>query len=148
MSLKKKIVALNILYVSYNTEEIRHAYKWKYNLNCENQVIIFMITDGKKWGHFTVKKLSALLKGITSKHDQDFYCLNCFHSYRTDNKFKKHYNVCKNDHYYYVEMPKEDNKVLKYNHGGKSIKVSFIIYADLQSLHAKMNTCQKNPKKS
>ena len=33
MSLKKnnKTVALNILYASYNTEEIRHAYKSKYN---------------------------------------------------------------------------------------------------------------------
>ena len=30
-------------------------------------------------------------------------------------------------------MPKEDNKVLKYNHGEKSIKVPFIIYADLES---------------
>ena len=30
-------------------------------------------------------------------------------------------------------MPKEDNKVLKYNHGEKSIKAPFIIYADLES---------------
>ena len=26
-------------------------------------------------------------------------------------------------------MPKEDNKILKYNHGEKSMKVPFIIYA-------------------
>ena len=31
-------------------------------------------------------------------------------------------------------MPKEDNKILKYNHGEKSVKFSFIIYADLESL--------------
>ena len=31
-------------------------------------------------------------------------------------------------------MPKEDIKVLKYNHGEKSMKVPFIIYADLESL--------------
>ena len=31
-----KSIALNILYVSHNTKEIRHAYKSKYNLNCEN----------------------------------------------------------------------------------------------------------------
>ena len=28
-------------------------------------------------------------------------------------------------------MPEEDNKVLKYNHGEKYMKVPFIIYADL-----------------
>ena len=34
----------------------------------------------------------------------------------------------------FVEMPEEDNKILKYNQGEKSMKVSFIIYADLESL--------------
>ena len=33
-----KSIALNILYMPYNTKGIRHAYKSKYNLNCENQV--------------------------------------------------------------------------------------------------------------
>ena len=37
-------------------------------------------------------------------------------------------------------MPKEDNKILKYNHGRKSMKVLFIIYAYLESLTEKMST--------
>ena len=45
-------------------------------------------------------------------------------------------------------MPKEDNKVLKYNQGEKSMKVPFIIYADLECLLEKMNTCHNNPEKS
>ena len=32
--------------------------------------------------------VSALLKGIASNHVGDFYCLNCFHSFRTKNVFK------------------------------------------------------------
>ena len=43
-----KTIALNILYVPHNSEEIRHAYKSKHNLNHENQAILLMITDGKK----------------------------------------------------------------------------------------------------
>ena len=31
-------------------------------------------------------------------------------------------------------MPEEDNKILKYNQREKSMKVPFIIYADLESL--------------
>ena len=118
--------ALNILYVLYNTEEIRHAYKSKYNLNGENQVILLMITDGEKWHYLAVKKLHAFFKGITSKHDGDFYCLNCFHSFRTKNKLKKHKNVCENHKYCYVEMPKEDNKILKFSH--REIYESSIYY--------------------
>ena len=41
-------IALNILYVPYNTEGVRHAYKSKHNLKRENQVIPLVITDGKK----------------------------------------------------------------------------------------------------
>ena len=142
-----KSIALNTLYVSYNAEEIRQAYKSKHNLIRKNQVIILMITDGKKWHYLAVKSFSALLKVITSNHKGDFYCLNCLHLYRTENKLKKHYNVFEN-YDYYLEMPKEDNKILKYNYGEKSMKVQFIIYADLESLLEKMNTCQNNPKKS
>ena len=76
----------------HGTEEIRHAYKSKHNLKRKNQVILLMITDGEKWHYLAVKKLSTLLKGITSKHKGDFYCLNCFQSYTTENKLKKHKN--------------------------------------------------------
>ena len=59
------------------------------------------------------KKLNALLRVIKSKHDGDFCCLNCLHFCRTKYKLKKHENVCDNHDYCYLEMPKEDNKVLK-----------------------------------
>ena len=45
-------------------------------------------------------------------------------------------------------MPKEDNKTLKYNHGEKSMKVSFNIYANLASLQEKINRCHNSPKSS
>ena len=95
----------------------------KHNLNRENQIILLTITGGGKWHYLAVKKLSALLRGITSKHDGDFYCLNFLNSYRTENRLKKHYHVCKNHDYCYVDMPKEGNKILKYNYGEKSMKV-------------------------
>ena len=67
----------------YNTEEIRHAYKSKHNLKRKNQVILLMTTDGEKWHYLAVKKISALLRWITSNHVGDFYCLNFFLLYRT-----------------------------------------------------------------
>ena len=128
----------------YNTKEIRHACWSKYNLNRENQVILLMITDGEKWHYLAVKSLPALFKRISSKHKEDFYCLNRFHSYSTKEKLKKHKKVSENHDYCYVEMPKEDNTILKYNHGGKSIKVPFTIYADLKSLLETSSTTKIN----
>ena len=62
----------------YNTKEIRLAHKSKYNFKREDQVILLMITDHKRWHYLAVKRLSALFRGITSKHVGDFYYLNCF----------------------------------------------------------------------
>ena len=74
----------------HNTEKICHAYKSKYNLTRENQVIFLMITDGEKWHYLAVKSLSALLRGVTGSNHGDFYCLNCFHAYTTENKLESH----------------------------------------------------------
>ena len=81
---------------------IRPAYVSKHNLKRENKVILLMATDGKKELSLVVKSLSALLRGITSNHIGDFYCLNCFHSFRTKTKLKKAINICKNYDYCYV----------------------------------------------
>ena len=89
--------------------------------------------------------MSVLLRGITTKHDADFYCLNYFRSFRTENKLKKHENICKNHYYCYAEMLKKDNEILKYNHGEKSMNVPFNIYPDLESL-LEISTCHNNPK--
>ena len=87
-----------------------------------------MITNGTKWHYLAVKSLSVLLRGITSNHNVGFYSLNCFRSYNTKGKLEKHENVCNDHDYCYVEMP-NDNKILKYNHGEKSLKAPFIARA-------------------
>ena len=55
-----------------------------------------MIADGKKWHYLVVKKLPALLRGITSNYKGDFYRLNCFDSYSTEKSIKNHGKVFKN----------------------------------------------------
>ena len=73
--------------------------------------------------------------------------LNLFLFLCYKNRLKKHENVFKNHDYCYVEMPNEDNKILKYNHGQNSLKVPFIIYADLEPLLEKISTCHNNSEK-
>ena len=101
-----KSIALNILYVPHNTEKIYHAYKSKYNLTRENQVILLMTTDGEKWHYPAVKSLPALLRLKTGNIHGDFYCLNCFCTYTTENKLESHKKVCEN--------PRCQMKIIKY----------------------------------
>ena len=53
-------VAINVLFASHNSEEIKLAYKSSYN-KCKNQVILLMINDeANNYYYFTVKNLSEL----------------------------------------------------------------------------------------
>ena len=73
-----------------------------------------MITDGtSNWHYLTIKNISRLLRGITSNHNGDFYCLNCLHSYRTKSKLKKKEKICKNHDFCKLKMPDVDNNILE-----------------------------------
>ena len=104
-----------------------------------------MITDGEKWHYIVVKSLSKLLRGVSSNHDGDYYCLNCFRSYRTENKLNAHKKVCENHKYCNIEMPTDKNNIIKYGQGENTLKLPFIIYADLECLLEKISTCYNDP---
>ena len=141
-------IGLNVLYVHHGTKNISLAYKSKHNLNREEQVILLMISNGEKWHYTAVARLSGLLRGVTYNHNDDFYCLNCFHAFRTKNKLEEHKKICEDHDYYHAEMPTKDNDIIKYNQEEKSIKLPFVIYADLEYLLEQMSTCYNNPEES
>ena len=162
-----KEIALNIVYTAPNKEKIKLAYKSKYNRKRKNQVVLLIITDNKhsdeidEWHCIALKSiptddgfnrpiriLSALFRGITSNNHGDFYCLDCLHSFTTDNKLKKHERLCNNHDYCHIEMPTDNNNTLKYNHGEKSLKAPWVIYADFECLPIKQQSCQNNPEES
>ena len=95
-----------------------------------------------------VKRQSALLRGITSKYYGDFYCLNCFHSFRTKNKLELQKKVCENKDFCNLVMPSEDTKILEFNQYQKFDKAPFLIYADLQCIIEKIDGCKDNPENS
>ena len=144
-----KAIVLNILYVPYKTKEIRQAYISKHNDKLNNQVNLLMITDGDtNWHYPAIKNISGLLRGITSSHNGDFYCLNCLHSYRTKSILKKHEKICKNHDFCNLKMPDAEYNILQSKPGKKSLKNAFVIYVDLECLLIKTNTCNNNPNKS
>ena len=46
-----------------------------------------------------------------------------------------------------IENANEDYKILKYIPGDESLKIPFIIYADLECLLQKIKSCQNSPEK-
>ena len=103
-------IDLNVLYAK--KEKMYPAYGSKHNSNREKQVIFLMILHREKlWHYLAVKKLSALLRAITSRHRGDFYCLNCLHSFAMEKKLESHKKACKNKDFCNVIMPSIDIKI-------------------------------------
>ena len=102
-----KGTALNVLFIQHKKKEIV-AYTSKYNYKHKKQFILLMITDDdNRWHYLAVKSLPALFRGIASSNNVNVYCLNCFHSYCTLNKLKKHERVCNNHDYCCIDILKE-----------------------------------------
>ena len=80
------------------------------------------------------KNLCTLLRGITSKHNGDFCCLNCLHLFRTKNKLESQKRGCESKYFCGVVMHSEDAEILKFSQYRKSNKAPPIIYANLESL--------------
>ena len=73
-----KTIALNVLYIPHNTKTISVAYRSEYNNKCKKQLSLLVINNGENFNYLVITNLSALFKRISSDHDGDFYCLNCF----------------------------------------------------------------------
>ena len=74
--------------------DICPAYFSKHYSYRAKQVILIMISNGE-WLHYLVeKKLSVLLREITSNNNGGFCCLNCLHSFRTKTKLESNKKVC------------------------------------------------------
>ena len=110
---------------------ICNAFISKHNANHEEQIILLMIPNGEGRYYLGVKKLFALLREITSKHDRGFYYLKNLHSFRTKNKPESHKK--------YVII-----KILEFNHYRKSDEKQSIIYAVLEHFTKKIHWSKNN----
>ena len=118
-------IALNVLYVPYNTEEKRAEYVSKFNFKRKNQVTLLEITDDKGTWHFLAlmsqpteddfmrptKDFSRLMRNKSSKSRENYICYGCFHSFRCQSTREKHSLLCKGHDYCQIKLPKEGKNI-------------------------------------
>lgn len=74
-------------------KKVRQGYISKYN-SVRSKCVDLLVVRGDKKRHYTaIKSLSALLCGVTSSNNGDFYCRNCVGSSRTENALDLHYET-------------------------------------------------------
>ena len=71
-----------------------------------------MILNGEGWDYIAVRKLPALLREITSRTKDDFYCLNSLHSLRAKSRLESHKKVYENKYFCGIIMVSKETKIL------------------------------------
>ena len=138
-----------MLLIMIEKKMLRPCYISKHNKTRDHKVNLLQISDGKgTWHYIAIKSIPALLKGISSSHKGDYYCLNCFNSYRTKQKLDDHEKLCGNHAFAKLNMPEEKNKFISSTLGKNTLKNPFIIYADFECLLKPMDTCDNIPDNS
>ena len=74
--------------------------------------------------------------------------MNCFKSFKTKSKLEIHKKMCENHDYCYVQIPKNENKIVEYKHSQKSKRAPFVNYSDLERLLQKTNDENNDQNKS
>ena len=140
-----KDIALNIFSAHTTDKKLNLIRKSDYNHKRQHIVDLLMITDNQNnWHYLTIKNMKRLIRGVTSNHHGDFFCRNCMHSYRTENALKKHERLCTNHDYCEIIMPKPSKNILEFNSNDKSLHMPHTIYADLEVILKKIQSCQPN----
>ena len=77
-----------------------------------------------------------------------YYCRYCLHGFIREDLLQDHEPHCSQYGPQRIEFPDEENASLYFKGYHKQLKVLFAIYADFESLTAKIDSAQPNPEKS
>ena len=113
-----------------------------------NLMLIANVENPNKKHYVAVKSLSRLLSKQNSKHKEArHFCTNCLNGFESEIIRDEHYEYCRSKDSVRVEMPTK-NPVVKYADGQYQFKVSFVIYADFESILVPVSGAPNNPEMS
>ena len=142
---------ISISVLGYNKEERVYPLrisKCTKHTKRKHDIVLLLKKDGEKSHYCLVKTISALLSSQINNHDHKrFFCLNCFNSFKDEDKLKEHKKYCYENESVKILMPQQGT-FLRFKNFLHSEKAPFAIYADFESLIKPMDNCDPDPNKS
>ena len=142
---------ISISVLGYNKEERVYPLrisKCTKHTKRKHDIVLLLIKDGEKSHYCLVKNISALLSSqINSNDHKRYFCLNCFNSFKDEDKLKEHKDYCYENESVKILMPQQGT-YLRFKNFLHSEKAPFVVYADFESLIKPMDNCSPDPNKS
>ena len=139
---------ISISVLGYNKKERVYPLRISKCTKRKQDIVLLLIKDGEKSHYCLVKNISALLSSqINSNDHKRYFCLNCFNSFKDEDKLKEHKDYCYENESVKILMPQQGT-FLRFKNFLHSEKAPFAIYADFESLIKPMDNCDPDPNKS
>ena len=96
-----------------------------------------------------IKDLNKFL-GLTKRAKiRHHFCRRCLHGFIRKDLLEEHIPYCKQFDFQHVKYPEEGkDDILEFTNFRKQLRLPFVIYADMETVVEKIDTCMPNPEKS
>ena len=114
--------------------------------NYEHIINLMLITGNNRKHYMAIKSLSRLPSSQNTKHKgKEYFCMNCLQDFNEERSRDEHLDYCINNESVKVEMPHK-KPIVQYSDGQFQFKVSFIMYADFESILEPIHGPENNPR--
>ncbi|CAB4015283.1 Gastrula zinc finger [Paramuricea clavata] len=114
----------------------------------EIHVNLLLYSEGTTRHYCLIKDLNKLHYDQNGRKCRMYYCRYCLHGFIREDLLQEHEPHCCQHGAQRIELPNEDNASLYFKDYHKQLKVPFVIYADFESVTAKIDSVSPNPTKS
>ena len=106
--------------------------------------IDLLVTTNTETNHYVwIKNFNKLCAGVTENASKKFFCKHCIQHFPSKERLEKHMIDCiVLTKCQAIQMPAE-GEVIKFKSFRETVKIPFIIYADLESILQKLTVTQK-----
>ena len=126
----------------------RTPYICRKGMDHDRVVNLMTIEDGEKKHYVAIKSLERLLSKMNSKHNPtQHFCNNCLQGFSDIASRDNHYDYCRSNESVRIEMPTR-NPIVSYSNGQHQFKVSFVMYADFESILEPIQGVSNDPNMS
>ena len=106
----------------------------------QQHVNLLLYSDGEKSHYVCISSMSRLFSSRTKHNGGTEICNRCLHAFTTREIHDRHLSYCSKQEAQRLDLPKAPDNILSFDCLYKTLKVPFVIYADMESFLVPVET--------
>ena len=111
----------------------------------EDQMNLLLITKDENKHYVLIKDFNAFMYNQSKHKERKHFCMYYLQCFSSERILANHVNNCLTiNGAQAINMPKQGEKILKFNNFHKQLLVPFVIYADFEAITKKVQSCEQS----